>query len=171
MLSELELVQSELFPQCSNSPRPSWQGSGYELSRPGHSCLQDNKHSVYYETHTADPCGKRKLSPWRLIGDPRKRGRPGHLTDMLIGPRLSLPVTLIESTSPWTRLFPVPMRPGTRALAGKTLDPDLRCVVNLVHPASPLRAICASRTTRTIGCAGRPGRFRDRPRQVSCPSA
>ena len=53
----------------SNSPRPSWQGSGYELSGPGHSCLQDNKHSVYYETHTADPCGKTEVKPV-VIGDP-----------------------------------------------------------------------------------------------------
>lgn len=42
VLSELELIQSAALAQRSNAPRPRWQGSGHELSRPSHS-WQDNK--------------------------------------------------------------------------------------------------------------------------------
>jgi len=43
MLAELELIQSKLLAECSNSPCPCWQGSGYELSGTGHAAQKDNK--------------------------------------------------------------------------------------------------------------------------------
>jgi hypothetical protein len=43
MLSEIELIEPKFLSQCSNPPRPCWQGRGHELTGPGHSCLQDNK--------------------------------------------------------------------------------------------------------------------------------
>src|ERR1700757_3803590 len=63
MLSELKLIQSKLFPQCSNSPRPCWQGCGHELSRPGHSCLKDNKSVPYCETHTSAVLPETEVKP------------------------------------------------------------------------------------------------------------
>jgi hypothetical protein len=43
MLSEIELIEPKFLSQCSNPPRPCWQGRGHELAGPGHTCLQDNK--------------------------------------------------------------------------------------------------------------------------------
>lgn len=95
VLSELELVQSKLFPQCSNPPRPCWQGCGHELSRPGHICLQDNKLTLYCETHTKTPLPATEVSPRNLLCSLGGLTNPAYLTYVLIDLRHSLPWMLI----------------------------------------------------------------------------
>ena len=100
MLSEIELIEPKFLSQCSNPPRPCWQGRGHELTGPGHSWLQDNKslhilrNAQFYETRTSAPV------PWigtepsplaiRSLDRRTAKAQPGRKTYLDVGPLLAI---------------------------------------------------------------------------------